>query len=131
MTTTGPPSSKTKLTKSKISAIFSPNDEISDQYAFTLFHLKDGKKVAGKVLSEKDGKIVLAPNVYSSAYTVELAESEVTKRELSPISPMPSNLLNRLNEEEITDLFAYLMSGGDEEHHYYGGTKGLEEEKGK
>lgn len=114
-----------------ISAIFSPNDEISDQYAFTLFHLKDGKKVAGKVLSEKDGKIVLAPNVYSSAYTVELAESEVTKRELSPISPMPSNLLNRLNEEEITDLFAYLMSGGDEEHHYYGGTKGLEEEKGK
>ena len=42
---------------------------------------------------------------------------------------MPSNLLNRLNEEEITDLFAYLMSGGDEEHHYYGGTKGLEEDK--
>lgn len=112
-----------------ISAIFSPNDEISDQYAFTLFHLKDGKKVAGKVLSEKDGKIILAPNVYSSAYTVELAESEVTKRELSPISPMPSNLLNRLNEEEITDLFAYLMSGGDEEHHYYGGTKGLEEDQ--
>lgn len=114
-----------------ISAIFSPNDDISDQYAFTLFHMKDGKKVAGKVLSEKDGKIVLAPNVYSSAYTVELDDSEVTKRELSPISPMPSNLLNRLNEREITDLFAYLMSGGDEEHHYYGGTKGLEEEKGK
>ncbi len=114
-----------------ISAIFSPNDEISDQYAFTLFHLKDGKKIAGKVLSEKDGKITLAPNVYSSAYTVEVAESEVSRRELSPISPMPSNLLNRLNEEEITDLFAYLMSGGDEEHHYYGGTKGLEEDKGK
>jgi len=114
-----------------IAAIFSPNDEISDQYAFTLFHMQDGKRVAGKVLSEDDDKVVIAPNVYSSAYTVELAKSEIVKQELSPISPMPSNLLNRLNEEEITDLFAYLLSGGDEEHHYYGGTKGLEEEKGK
>lgn len=114
-----------------IAAIFSPNDEISDQYAFTLFHMQDGKRVAGKVLSEDDDKVVIAPNVYSSAYTVELAKSEIVKQELSPISPMPSNLLNRLNEEEITDLFAYLLSGGDEEHHYYGGTKGLEEEEGK
>lgn len=114
-----------------ITAIFSPNDEISDQYAFTLFHMKDGKKVAGKVLSEAGDKVVIAPNVYSSAYTVDLAKSDIVKKELSPISPMPSNLLNRLNEEEIIDLFAYLLSGGDEEHHYYGGTKGLEEEEGK
>ena len=33
-------------------AIYSPNDEISDQYAHTLFHLKDGKKISGRVKSE-------------------------------------------------------------------------------
>lgn len=115
-----------------VTAIFSPNDEISDQYAFALFHLKNGKKMAGKVLSETKEKVVLAPNVYNSSFTVDLAKSDIVKQELSPISPMPSNLMNRLNEEEITDLFAFLMAGGDEEHHYYGGTKGLEEEeKGK
>jgi hypothetical protein len=34
---------------------------------------------------------------------------------------MPPGLLNRLNEEEIADLFAYLLSGGNKEHEIYGG----------
>lgn len=110
-----------------LNAIFSPHDEISDQYAFSLLHLKDGKKAAGKVLSETDDKIVLMSNPFDITYTVEIPKSEVLKRELSPISPMPPNLLNRLNEEEIVDLFAYILSGADKEHYYYGGTKGLDE----
>lgn len=112
-----------------IDAIFSPNDEISDQYAFTLYDLKDGKRIAGKVLSETDDKITLMTNPFNMTYTVEVPKADVVKSGLSPISPMPSNLLNRLNEQEIADLFAYLLSGGDEEWFYYGGTKGLEEEE--
>lgn len=112
-----------------ITSIFSPNDEISDQYAFSLLHLKEGKKAAGKVLSETEEKIVLMPNAFDMTFTVEIAKSEVLKRELSPVSPMPPNLLNRLNEEEIVDLFAYLLSGADKEHYYYGGTKGLEDKE--
>ena len=42
---------------------------------------------------------------------------------ISPISPMPVNLLSRLNEQEIVDLFAYLISGADEEHRYYSGKE--------
>lgn len=112
-----------------ITAIFSPNDEISDQYAYTLLQLKEGKKAAGKILSETDDKIVLTPNPFDPTFTVEIDKSEVVSRELSPVSPMPPNLLNRLNEEEIVDLFAYILSGGDKEHYYYGGTKGLEDKE--
>ena len=90
-------------------AVFSPNHEISDQYAFTLFHLKDGKKTAGRILSETDTEITIMPNPYSSTYTVKLAKSDIEKQEQSPISPMPPGLFNRLNEQEITDLIAYLM----------------------
>jgi putative heme-binding domain-containing protein len=104
-------------------AIYSPNDEISDQYANTLFHTKDGKKLAGRILSETDDTIVLAPNPFNEGYTVELAKTEVVKREPSPISPMPSGLLNRLNEKEIRDLFAYLRAGGDENHEIYAGSE--------
>ncbi|MCB0630052.1 MAG: c-type cytochrome [Lewinella sp.] len=111
-----------------IDAIFSPNDEISDQYAFTLFDLKDGERMTGKILSETGDKIVLMPNPFNMTYTVEIPKSNVLKSGLSPVSPMPSNLLNRLNAQEITDLFAYLLSGGDEEWFYYGGTKGLDDE---
>ncbi|NHF60855.1 c-type cytochrome [Flavobacteriaceae bacterium TP-CH-4] len=104
-------------------AIYSPNDEISDQYANTLFHLKDGKKLAGRIKSEEGDSIVLMPNSFNESYTVQLAKSDIEKRELSPISPMPAGLLNRLNEQEVLDLFAYLQSGGDANHEVYSGAK--------
>ena len=100
-------------------ALYSPNDEISDQYANTLFHLNDGKKIAGRVKTEEGDSITLMPNPFNEAYTVKLAKTQVIKRELSPISPMPSGLLNRLNEQEVLDLFAYLQSGGDASHAVY------------
>lgn len=100
-------------------AIYSPNDEISDQYANTLFHMKDGKKISGRILSEVGDSITLAPNPFNESYTIKLVGSNIEKRGPSPISPMPSGLLNRLNEREIQDLFAYLRAGGDENHEIY------------
>ncbi|MEM7380745.1 MAG: c-type cytochrome, partial [Bacteroidota bacterium] len=100
-------------------AIYSPNDEISDQYAFTLFHMADDRKIAGRILSEDTDSVQIAPNPFNPAYSVSLTKSEISKRELSPISPMPSGLLNRLNKEEIADLFTYLLSGADESHELY------------
>jgi len=100
-------------------SIYSPNDDISDQYAFTLFHLNDDKKIAGRILSETTDSIKIMPNPLNTSYTVQLAQSSVIKKELSPISPMPSGLLNRLNEKEIADLFVYLLSGADESHELY------------
>ena len=102
-----------------IYAIFSPNDEITDQYAHTLFHTSDGNKIAGRVLSEEGDSISLAPNPFNETYTVKLAKSSITKRELSPISPMPSGLLNRLNKNEIMALNLYLTAGGDKNHEIY------------
>ena len=100
-------------------AIYSPNDEISDQYANTLFHLKDNKKVSGRIKSENDKVVVLMPNPFNEGYTTEILKSNIKKRELSPLSPMPSGLLNRLSPEEIKDLFVYLESGGDKDHEVY------------
>ncbi len=111
-----------------VDAIFSPNEEISDQYAFTLFDLKDGSKTAGRIFSEDDDKITIMPNPYTTMVKVDIAKTYILSQGFSPVSPMPPGLLNRLNEEEVVDLFAYLLSGGDEEHFYYGGEKGKEVE---
>ena len=105
-------------------AIYSPNDEISDQYAFTLFHRNDGSKIAGRILSEVGDSITLLPNPFNESYSVKLGKNTIEKRELSPVSPMPPGLLNRLNEQEILDLFAFLQSGGDEKHEIYTKNKG-------
>jgi putative heme-binding domain-containing protein len=103
-------------------SIYSPNDDISDQYAFTLFHLDSEKKIAGRILSETADSVKIMPNPLNTTYTVQLAKSSIIKQELSPISPMPSGLLNRLNEQEIVDLFAYLLSGGNENDEVYNGN---------
>ncbi len=104
-------------------ATYSPNDEISDQYANTLFHLKDGKKISGRIKTETDATVTLMPNPFNESYMVDISKSEVVKRELSPLSPMPSGLLNRLNPKEIKNLFAYLQAGGDPNHEIYTGKK--------
>jgi putative heme-binding domain-containing protein len=107
-------------------AIFSPNDEISDQYANTLFQLNNGKKIAGRIKSETEEIVTLMPNPFNEGYTVDLIKSDIDKKELSPLSPMPSGLLNRLNLKEIKDLFAYLLAGGDENHSLYTGKEDSE-----
>jgi putative heme-binding domain-containing protein len=100
-------------------ATYSPNDEISDQYANTLFHLNDGTKVSGRIKSETDESVTLMPNPFNDTYTVDVLKPTIVKRELSPLSPMPSGLLNRLNPKEIKDLFAYLQAGGDSTNEIY------------
>ncbi len=102
-------------------AVYSPNDEISDQYANTLFHLEDGKKISGRIKMETDDVVTLMPNPFNEGYTVELQKTNIVKRELSPLSPMPSGLLNRLNPKEIKNLFAYIQAGGDANHEVYQG----------
>jgi hypothetical protein len=39
--------------------------------------------------------------------------------ELSTVSPMPPMLLSMLTKEEILDLVAYVLSGGDKENAYF------------
>ena len=71
---------------------------------------KDGKKTAGRILSETEETITIMPNPYSSTFTTKLDKSTIEKQELSPISPMPPGLFNRLNEQEVADVMAYLLS---------------------
>ena len=75
--------------------------------------------MAGRIFSEVGDSIALMPNPYDNSHQVKLAKSAIIKRELSPVSPMPPGLLNRLNEQEVADLLTYLLSGGDEQHEIY------------
>ena len=63
------------------------------------------------------------PNPFNESYTISIAKSAILKKELSPVSPMPPALLNRLNEQEVVDLFAYIIAGGDENHKIYTGKE--------
>jgi len=113
-------------TYNMILSIYSPHDEISDQYAYTLFELQNGDKISGKVISEEEDHYRIQSNPYDATQTTRISKAEVASKTRSPYSPMPPGLFNRLNEQEIKDLLVYLMAGGDEEHHLYTGEEEMD-----
>ncbi len=48
-----------------------------------------------------------------AAKPVVLEKDEVDSVQPSKLSQMPVGLIDTLNEEELKDLFAYIMSAGD------------------
>lgn len=109
----------TRFKKGEIAdAILSPNEVISDQYEFSILSLKD-KSIVGRIIDEKDNVYKLYQSPYATNQLTEVNKSDVIEIKPSPISPMPAQLLNGLNEQEIKDLFVYLLAGGDESSEYY------------
>jgi hypothetical protein len=61
-----------------------------------------------------DGKVIrLVTDPEDSSKTVEIAKDQVEEQHLSATSLMPADLLKPLNESEVLDLFAYLLSRGN------------------
>lgn len=102
-----------------VRAILTPNEEISDQYAFTSFDLKDGSRKVGRVIKETEEMYTIFQSPYDMTSTTELSKSDIKSHALSATSPMPAKLLNALNEDEVLDLVVYLMAGGNEDSELY------------
>lgn len=109
-----------------IEAIDSPSDAISDQYAAQILTRFDGTTLVGRIVDEDNETITFSTNPYDPSQNQVLEQSEITDREDSPVSTMPSRLLDRLNDQEVADLMAYLLSGGDPEHKCYTGDEGCQ-----
>ncbi len=100
--------------KDILESIIEPNKTISDQYASTVFSLKDGNSIMGKLVKEDKNKYYLSQNPFAPQTLRELDKSTVTATKLATVSLMPPGLINQLNPERLRDLMAYLISGGNE-----------------
>lgn len=99
-----------------LESIIEPNRVISDQYQQTLVELRGGATLTGTLLENRDDslKIQLNPLVPDAILSIDPAQVE--RLSPSPVSSMPSSLLDTLNREEALDLMAYLLSRGNPEH---------------
>ena len=104
-----------------ITAIVEPNEAISDQYASTVLYLTNGQSVVGKLIREDDNTYYLSQNPFAPDVIREIPKAEVTETKLSAVSVMPPGLINPLGKDELQDLIAYLMAGGDPDHPIYQG----------
>lgn len=97
-------------------AIVDPNKVISDQYKASIIETKAGKFITGKIVSENNGVVTVVTDPEDSSKVQEIKKSDIEETKASNVSLMPADLLKPLNEKEVLDLLAYLLSRGDPAH---------------
>jgi len=102
-----------------LKSIINPNEVISDQYNSTVFSLKGGSSVVGRLISEEGEEYKISQNPYAPDVIRSIPKSEVTGTKMSTVSLMPPGTINRLNDEEVKDLLAYMISGGKSDNAIY------------
>lgn len=96
-------------------AIITPGDAVTDQYAISAIQIVGGGIVRGLIVQSDADSVLVAPNFMDAAQTVRIERRQVASIERLAESPMPPALINALNGDELRDLIAFLMAGGDVE----------------
>jgi len=106
-----------------LTEILEPNKYISDLFGTKLVTTKTGETFMGRMIANDATYVTLAQN-----YTIDLGSmtatweggtlakikvGDVDTIEESGVSPMPPGLINGLKEDQVADLLAFLISGGD------------------
>ena len=94
--------------------IIDPSKVISDQYGTDYIDLKDGGVVIGRVTGEEAGKLMVMSSALAPNDLTGVPLANVKARKPWTMSMMPPGLINSLNEDELKNLIAYLLSGGNE-----------------
>ncbi len=96
--------------------IINPSKEINEQFAPIVVTKNSGETVTGVVVNLNGDTVQLNTDGADPNQRVAVDRKEVKSIEPSPVSPMPPMLLAMLKKEEILDLLAYVLSGGDRGH---------------
>jgi len=99
--------------KDMAEAIVDPSKVVSDLFKATIVETKDGKTFTGKLINDTKDSITLVIDPEIATKTVEIKKANIEEQQLSGTSLMPKDLLKTLNETEVLDLLAYLMSRGN------------------
>ena len=83
-----------------------PNREIPPQYVAHEIRLKNGGRVAGRILTENDRQIQLS---MPAGVRQTIERKNVDKLTPLPNSPMPERLESGLTRQQIADLLAFLV----------------------
>jgi putative heme-binding domain-containing protein len=105
--------------KDILNATINPSETISDQYHATVLELKAGGSIVGKLNDEDDINYYISQNPFAPNDIKAIAKNTVVLKKNAEVSIMMPGLINRLNEEELKDLMAYLISGGNADHAVY------------
>ena len=101
-------------------SLLEPSKEIVEKYQSYSFLMSSGSTVTGMIVSETPTEVRVLVDPLAKGEPAVLEVSEIEERKKSTISIMPQGLLNKLTQEEILDLMAYLYAKGDKKNELFG-----------
>ncbi len=97
-------------------SIIDPSNSISEQYQASKVQLKNGTTQYGRIIFQNDQELAVASNPYDFGKITRTPSIQVHQIEASQTSLMPPGTIFGMNQEELKDLIAYLISGGNRRH---------------
>ena len=103
--------------------VINPSKVINDQFSAVSIITDEGKVHTGVIVNlgvRKDGDaLVLNTDLTDPNERVTVNRDSIEELVVSKTSPMPAGLLKRMTKDEILDLIAFLISGGDSAHEFF------------
>jgi putative heme-binding domain-containing protein len=99
--------------------IMNPSKEINEQYVPMVIITKDEEVFQGIVVNLKGDTVDINTDPVDPNQRKSIDRKEIASIEPSKVSPMPTGLLAPLTQDEILDLLAYILSGGDPSHELF------------
>jgi putative heme-binding domain-containing protein len=100
-----------RLTRREIvESVLFPSHQIVDPYSTRLVELKNGKILSGLVGESAEGYTILQSN----AEKIVIARTDVESMHASPLSAMPTGLLDPYKSEDMADLIAFLHAAAQD-----------------
>jgi putative heme-binding domain-containing protein len=100
--------------KDLVEAVVHPSKVVSDQYKASMVQTSEGKVFTGRIVSESPETITIVTDPEDATKFAEIKRADIEEILPSSESLMPKGLLDQLNEAEVLDLLAYMLSRGNQ-----------------
>lgn len=97
-----------------LDSILTPSEIVAEKYRTDTFVLANGQVITGRILAGdfRAETLTVLPDLLHPEDAIEFAKADIEEHTQSPVSAMPSGLVDRLKRDEIRDLLAYLLREG-------------------
>lgn len=104
-------------TRDLLESVVEPSKVISDQYQAVVIRKTDGTVVTGRIINLSGDGMTVNTDMLNPGRggSVSVRRSEIEDMQPSATSMMPAGLLDTMNENEVLDLLAFLLSRGERE----------------
>ncbi|QDV46042.1 Cytochrome c [Stieleria neptunia] len=99
--------------------VIHPSKVINDQFSAVKVLTDDGRIHVGVVVNLNGDSMTLNTDLTNPNARVNIDRKTIEEMMVSKTSAMPEGLFNRMTQDEILDLVAYLISAGDPKHEFF------------